>query len=175
MASHAEGVDLVLRYDVRRLGDLILDDDTRAEPGAISGHPVVQAMLSDATGLINSALLAGDRYSLIDINIFGTALSEASKNLLKRMCCDLAYGLLLARRGYSATDTSAMAPRYMEAKELLEQLKQGDRIFDLLTTKAAGLVQQAKISSKVPLFSRELDRYFGLRQSNMNENSFNRE
>lgn len=170
MAAHATVDDLLKRYDLRRIGDLVNDNDTRATSTDLNNASspagaVVQTALSDASGMINSAILAGKRYKLTDfIN-----MSDESKALLKRLCCDLAYAFLVSRRGYGATDLEAMTSRAKESEMILEQLRQGERLFEVEENQNAALPNQAVISNKVSLFSKELDRYFGMRQSQAND------
>jgi len=174
MASHATVDDLLKRYDLRRIGDLVNDNDTRASEADLKGNStagvVVQTALADASGTINSAILAGKRYKLADL----ASMSDESKALLRRICCDIAYGLLVARRGYGGADLEAMTSRSKESEAILEQVRQGDRLFEIEVNQNAALPNQAIVSDKISLFSKELDRFFGMRISQMNENSINR-
>jgi|GEM_PF-4082768 phage gp36-like protein len=174
MASHASVDDLLKRYDLRRIGDLVNDNDTRASEVDLKGNTtagaVTQTALSDASGMINSAILAGKRYKLSDL----LSMTDESKALLKRLCCDLAYALLIARRGYGGEDMVAMTSRAKESEQILEQLRQGDRLFEIEANQNASVPNQAVISKNISLFSNELDRFFGMRVSNINENFNNR-
>lgn len=168
--AHATAADLLQRYDIRRLGDLVNDNDTRASDVDLKNAntpagAVVNTALTDASGLVNSAILAGRRYTLADL----AGMTVESRALLVRICCDLAYSFLVTRRGYGAADLEAMTSRAKESEMILEQLRQGDRLFEVDANQAASLPNQAVISSKVSLFSREMDRFFGMRQSQSNE------
>jgi phage gp36-like protein len=92
-----------------------------------------------------------------------------SKAYLKRLCCDLAYGLLISRRGYGGADLDAMTSRSKETEAILELLRTGERMFEIEKNEQASTPQQAQISKNIALFSQELDRYFGIRQSSSNE------
>jgi phage gp36-like protein len=167
--AHATVSDLLMRYDLRRIGDLVLDTDQRATAEELAGNStagvVVQTALSDASGMINSAILAGGRYKLEDL----LAMTTDSKAYLKRLCCDLAYGLLISRRGYGGADLDAMTSRSKESEAILELLRTGERMFEIEKNEQASTPQQAQISKNIALFSQELDRYFGIRQSAANE------
>ena len=167
--AHATVEDLLARYDSRRIADLVLDTDQRATPQELAGNSiagvVVQTALSDASGMINSAILAGGRYELVDL----VAMTTDSKNHLKRLCCDIAYGLLISRRGYGGADLDAMTSRAKESEAFLELLRTGERMFEIEKNEQASTVQQAQVSKHISLFSSELDRYFGMRQSATNE------
>lgn len=167
--AHATVSDLLARYDLRRIGDLVLDTDQRATAEELTGNGtagvVLQTALSDASGMINSAILAGERYTLADLS----TMTTDSKAYLTRLCCDIAYGLLISRRGYGGADLDAMTSRAKESEAALEQFRNGDRVFEIEKNQEASTPQQAQVSRKVNLFSNELDRYFGIRQSTANE------
>lgn len=167
--AHATVPDLLMRYDSRRIADLVLDTDQRATDVELAGNStaglVVQTALSDASGMINSAILAGNRYLLVDLQ----NMTEDSKGYLKRLCCDLAYGLLISRRGYGGADLDAMTSRSKESEAILELLRTGERVFEIEKNENAEIPQQAQVSRTINLFSSELDRYFGMRQSAANE------
>lgn len=167
--AHATVSDLLMRYDSRRIADLVLDTDQRATDVELAGNStaglVVQTALSDASGMINSSILAGGRYKLEDL----LAMTTDSKGYLKRLCCDLAYGLLISRRGYGGADLDAMTSRSKESEAILELLRTGERIFEIEKNEQASTPQQAQVSRTINLFSNELDRYFGMRQSTANE------
>jgi len=167
--AHATVLDLLARYDLRRIGDLVLDTDQRATEAELTGNGlagvVIQTALSDASGMINSAILAGERYLLTDL----ATMTVDSKAYLTRLCCDIGYGLLISRRGYGGADLDAMTSRAKESEAALEQFRNGDRVFEIEKNEQASLPQQAQVSRKVSLFSNELDRYFGMRQSTANE------
>lgn len=167
--AHATVSDLLMRYDLRRIGDLVLDTDQRATAEELAGNTtaglVVQTALSDASGMINSSILAGGRYKLEDLQ----AMTIDSKGYLKRLCCDIAYGLLISRRGYGGADLDAMTSRSKESEAVLESLRTGERVFEIEKNEQASTPQQAQVSKTINLFSNELDRYFGMRQSTANE------
>lgn len=167
--AHATVSDLLMRYDLRRIGDLVLDTDQRATAEELAGNStaglVVQTALSDASGMINSAILAGGRYELADL----VAMTQDSKGHLKRLCCDIAYGLLISRRGYGGADLDAMTSRSKESEAILELLRTGERVFEIDKNEQASTPQQAQVSRTINLFSSEMDRYFGMRQSTANE------
>lgn len=122
--AYATPEELLIRYDARRVADLVSDTGTRTTDPASS--PVVAACLEDASGMVESACRVAGRYTINQL----VNLQGHTRFLLTRLVCDLTYGLLVARRGYSANDMNTMAPQYKGALDMLEQIKQGDRIFD---------------------------------------------
>lgn len=166
--AYATPGDLLIRYDARRLGDLVHDDGTRASPSSLLSDPNLQAALDDASGMLDSAIQRGQKYTPLDIsNLLAAAGNPASPyynsyKLLVRVCCDLAYGLLVGRRGFNSTDTRAQSPRYVEALRQLQMIEDGEWIF--LTDgghAASGVdVSQVPLTTAVPLLS-SIRRVFG--------------
>lgn len=149
--SYAAGSDMVKRYDVRRLGDLVSDTGTRVvDP---TTDPNLQAALDDAAGLIDAALLRGGRYQPADLS--GLPANSSSQALLFRINCDLAYGLLLQRRDLTA-------PKQVEvAYGLLDRLAEGSMIFGAVQAAVnSGQPVNVRLDFDVSLIS-SLDRVFG--------------
>lgn len=154
--SYATISDLKTRYDNRRLGDLIKDDDTRATGSTLDNSTVLQAVLDDATGMIDSACLAGKRYTTDDLS----GLTGTDAALLIRICCDLAYGLLVRRRGFTEQEVAKLAPGYNEAMQILRQLRLGELVFNVAAVLEAGTMTRAIFSKNVTLLSKA-SRLFG--------------
>lgn len=130
-SSYATIADFAARYDVRALGGLTQDDNTRASAGQVAASDVVQQMLDDASGLVEAACLVGRRYGPDDL----AALTGNSRKFLVRIVCDLAYGLLRQRRGAPDPPT----PAYAQAVQNLGDLRAGALIFGFVETERAGL------------------------------------
>lgn len=165
---YAQISDLLNAYDNNRLADLVVDGLPR--PSSLTGNAILTAMLMQASGMIDAACQRGQKYSQTDLlNVangsdpLNPSISMlTSQALMVRLTCDLAYGLLVGRRGYSAEDTAAEAPRYAEALKTLQALSGGDMIFVTAGTLAAGLPNsQIVISQQVGLLSGSAFRYFG--------------
>jgi phage gp36-like protein len=123
--AYATPQDLLIRYDERRVADLVSDTGTRSATPLTS--PVVAAVLEDAAGILDSACRVGGRYSLTDL----ANMSGSGHSLLVRLSCDIAYSLLVARRGYSTTDMKVMAPQMEWATKMLDDIRKGDRVLDI--------------------------------------------
>lgn len=154
--SYAAPTDMLARYDARRVGVLVRDDGTMASAGALQSDTNLQAALDDGASLINAACLRGGRYQPADL----TGLTGVDKALLLRLNCDLAYGLLVARRGYTATEQQSAAPSYAGALALLEHLADGVLIFNVQSVIAAGQPTNAAIDQNLQLVS-STTRLFG--------------
>jgi phage gp36-like protein len=152
--AFASASDLVKRYDVRRIGQLVYDDGTKASPAQVAADENVQAALDDADGFIRSAVRRGERYSDDDLS----GLAGTAQAFLVRLCCDLAYGLLCERRGNLTPD--GVPPGYARAMQTLDLLANGERVLEVDAALAAGKPKRAVLSYDRQLLS-ETRRLFG--------------
>ncbi len=141
MASYATPADLLKRYDARVVGDLVSDTDVQADPNELTTNAVLLQMLADASGDIESALLVGERYSLENLQAYNattnpSGLTENSLALLQRMTCDIAYALLLRRRG--TVDPDRHAAVLDLAEKYLKDLRSGAAVFGIQAQEEAG-------------------------------------
>ena len=136
---YADAADLIKRYDVRQIGDLVNDDDTRADAGDIAASGVVDAAMLDASGDLEAAVMAGAMYTLGNLERIAfpdaPATLTATGHRLKRIVCAIAFWRLWNRR--HPFDTPKDFPAVIEAYADLEKLAQGETIFGLEETVAA--------------------------------------
>ena len=156
--AYATPSDWITRTDVRRLGDLANDTGVRATPTQLLTHARILAVLDDAAGLIDSAIMAGGRYSPADLAALGTN----SLALLVRLNCDLAYGMLLEAREYTQAEAASMSPGYARGLMLLTKLREGEWIFVTDGAIEAGLPTTAELSADIQLITDKAHRYFGV-------------
>lgn len=134
MAAYASIADMLKRYDVRTIGDLINDDGTKANAAAVAAdaNGVIAAALETAAGEIDSACFRGKRYTPTDL----AGLTGNSLALLKHLNCKIAFWLLWERRPVWDQD------QYEQAKNaprgMLDQLKRGESIFEVAAVEEAG-------------------------------------
>lgn len=131
--AYATPDDLKKRYDARTLGDLSSDAGVRMQPSDFSSSPILLAALEDASGEIDASLLQGKRYTAAQL----AALTGNSLAHLKRLTCEIAYGLLWERRSYVDDDRRYAAMD--RAKQTLNRLRRGEIVFDVEEVKDAGL------------------------------------
>jgi phage gp36-like protein len=168
MASYATPAHIKVRYNVTRVGQLVRDDGSTASPTQLDTDANLQAALDDASGEIELAALAGQRYATTDLQALKTAYAAGPSNsqynsgaLLVRLTCDLAYGNLIGRKGMDAATTDAMAPRVRWAQAVLQQLRDGDRIFNIDANTLAGLPLNVEIGKQRTYLTQYMSRYFG--------------
>lgn len=117
--AYATGADLVVRYDVHLIGDLLLDDGNSVAAVDVPTHATVTAMLDDAEAAIDAALRQSGRYTAAEL----ASIVSSSANLLKRMNCDIAMAYLFRRRGDQDADK---LKAYIDlAEEHLKRLREG--------------------------------------------------
>ena len=154
--AYASTIDLTRRYDERRVGQLILDNGEKATPAQITSSAVVSEILEDASSLVDAYALRGGKYTTTDL----AGLTGSPQKFLKRLVCDLAYGLLVERRGFTETEARANAPGYARALGLLDKLAAGELIFTTDAAIAAGKPVRAVLDRRLQLIS-SATRLFG--------------
>lgn len=123
---------MIVRYDVRTLGDLLSDTGTRLTSSQVQSSTVLDTLLLQASGEVETACIAGERYLPADLD----ALEGASLEKLKGLVCGLTMGYLIDRRPNVITTEPKQVSK---AFELLNQLREGERIFSLDGAAAAGM------------------------------------
>jgi hypothetical protein len=161
LTSYASVSDLLLRKDARIVGELANDDGSVSNPAALATHPAVAAALNAASGEIESACLIGERYTPADL----AALTGVSAEYLKSLVCDIAMHRLAERRGLRFEDTHVAFDR---ARETLDRLRSGDRIFSFAEAEQAGVASDQFVQGfqldRLNLASNN-SRYFGTRMN----------
>jgi phage gp36-like protein len=125
---YASITDLSNRIDVRILGDLVSDTNTRVTN--LTNNTILNVCLSGATGEINAACLVGERYTVVELS----SLTGDDQAILTDLCCWLAFKRLRMRRGLPLVDF----PQIDDAETFLQLLRNGDRTFNLEEQEAAG-------------------------------------
>lgn len=129
---YAAPSDLMLRYDRTSIGQLCGDDKRAVSPVDLPTDPVCLGMLNDASGMVDAALLVGNRYSPSDL----TSLTANSNFLLIRVTCDIAMALLCDRRpGWNPERSKAI---HELADSHLEKLRTGENTFNIQASMDAG-------------------------------------
>ncbi len=134
MAAYASIADMLKRYDVRTIGDLINDDGTAASSAEVlaDADGIIAAALETASGEVESACFRGKRYTVTDLQ----GLTGNQSALLKSLVCKLAFWFLWERRPVWDQD------QYEQAKNaprgMLDRLKRGEDVFDIEAVKTAG-------------------------------------
>lgn len=157
--SYALPEDFLRRYDARILGDLVNDNNISVDATSLLTNLNLQAALDDASGQVNSAVLVANKYSPAELQ----ALDGIDREYLVRLVCNLAYGLLVMRRGLP----SDKLPQYDEALETLKLLRSGERVFAVLANQDAGNPQASfpsfTVYSNLQLM-RDVSKYFPVRR-----------
>lgn len=134
--AYASAADMIVRYDVRTLGDLLTDDSQRQSPAQVLASDTLTAMLADASGEIDAALRVGQRYTAANL----AALTGNSLALLKRITCQIAMRMLWERRPYlNEVQEQARDESQDKSRRMLEKLRKGEAIFDIADVPDAGL------------------------------------
>jgi phage gp36-like protein len=149
--AYATPAQFLARYDANRVGDLVTDDGLRVLPNALLTNSVLQAMLDDASAWLEAAVRAGNKYTVADLS----GLAAAGNTLVVRLVCDLAYGMLLQRRGLPPGEA------HDRALVMLEKIASGQQVFPTQAAVEAGTVETPVVLSKRMRLLSSVDRYFG--------------
>lgn len=110
------------RYDARLLGDLVSDNGVAVAAGALPGHPVLLAVLEDASAAVDAAVFVGNRYTPAQM----ANLSATAAAFVRRLVCDLALIYIKRRRGRFDSDKDAALLK--EVNATLDALRNGDDV-----------------------------------------------
>ena len=124
--------DLTARYDARTVGQLISDDSVAVPPNKLATDANLLAIIGDADGAIDAALMQFGRYASTDL----TGLTGNSLSHLKRMSSDITMAYCYARR--PAYDVEKYEKMMEMATKALERLRKGENVFNLSLQITAG-------------------------------------
>ncbi len=130
--AYATNAQFLQRYDARLIGDIVSDMSVRVPPADLLTNAVLTAALDDASGEIEAALMQGNRYTAAQL----AALTGNSSSHLARLCCRIAWGLLMERRGRMGDVHRDEAMDASRAE--LRRLRSGEHVFDVEELKEAG-------------------------------------
>lgn len=119
------------RYDERLLGELASDTDERVP---ITGNSRLETALEDATAFVQSAVHQGQTYTESQMS----SIVAGSNRLVIRLVCDIAIKHLHARRAREMP--SVVQSNYDDAMDILDDLRQGKRVFDAETNASSQTV-----------------------------------
>lgn len=168
MTAFATPADMLVRYDVRTLGDLCSDGRGRIQEAELASNSILTALLNEATGQVKAAVLRGDRYKVEDLD----ALTGESKAYLSGLTCRIAFWLLWQRKPY--TDEQQRLEAKKGSDESLELLQNGSHVFEIDTAIDAGVpyvetVTRTDISNNWALVADQCrPRFFPARRSYAN-------
>ncbi len=164
-------------HDWRIAADAVMDDDQSPRPskaalldstGAYGS--VIDAALQAASGEVESACLAGNRYSpTILASLTGVGLA-----FLEKLVADLGFWRLCQRRMPIGANIENV-PGAKLAMETLERLRKGEQIFSFQEAADAGLPDVAEPAESNSwqgdrLIVREAGRFFGTRGRDRSRN-----
>ena len=125
MIINAQPADLTARYDSRLIKQLSIDDNSTNSGSSIA------VLLSDAEAEIMTAVLQGSIYTPAELQ----ALVSSGDTQLLRLNCDVALRMMAERRVGGIP--SALADIVKRATDLLDAIRQGKRVLNVVTNRAA--------------------------------------
>ncbi len=156
---YCSNAQFMILHDYRNVADLLVDDDSRLTQALVLASTNLTKFLSVASGEIESALLACNRYTPTDL----AALTGASSDYLQQLTADLAFWRMCSRRWPEADPKDVQGAS--AALGALERLRKGENIFGLQEIMNAGLAETVNVWAEPPPWrvSVEANRFFGFR------------
>lgn len=163
--------ELLKRVDVRLIADLVSDSgartgsstDTAAMAAALASNANLLAVMFDACGQVEGALLRSKRFRQTDLATI-VASDTAATARLYRLLTRITVCLLWERRA----DKGELPKSYKQGLEELERIEQGVDILGVLEHEDAGLVASRQLGVSDPIQAnsilRRASRYFGARR-----------
>ncbi len=152
------------RFDWRTAADLLSDSGTRLTLQQVLASTVLLELLQEASGLVESACMVGNRYAPADL----AGLTGNSQQLLIGLTAGVAAFHLFSRRPDRKLD---VPPRAQWAMEMLAKLEEGTAVFGILEVAEAGvvdhLVEQPSDVEARNMVTRIAGRFFGRRSNDM--------
>jgi phage gp36-like protein len=124
--AYATGADLIARYDIDLVGDLATDDRETQDRDLVATSPKVLVALEDASGEVESSLLAGGKYTVAQL----AGLSGLARSHLKAIVCGLAMARLYQRRP-EAADGEMIDRLTKDSRDALLAIRRGENVFGL--------------------------------------------
>lgn len=153
-SAYCTNSEFLKRYDARTVGELLSDTGDVIDPVSLASDTTLTALLQQASGMVEAACFEGRRYDSDDL----TTLDGNSQALLRGLVADLGMWLLWNRRPDRG---SVIPPQVTSSMEMLEQLRQGKRIFSLQEQATAGSQMQILDSRPDTGLVKRLNRIFG--------------
>lgn len=133
--AYATGADLIARYDIDLVGDLATDDRETQDRDLVATSPKVLVALGDASGEVETALLAGGRYTVQQLG----SLTGNARSHLTRIVCGLAMAALYQRRP-EAADAEMIDRLTKDSREAILAIRRGENLFGLQEEIAASVI-----------------------------------
>lgn len=110
----------------------LLSDDTTPVTGDLDDNELLTAILKQASGEVESAACAGQRYVINETRNDLLSLTYNSAEYLAAVVASLAFQRLTMRRRDALMQQARPTIDYEETQKFLERLRLGERVFGLL-------------------------------------------
>lgn len=161
--------EFLKRVDVRRVADLVSDNNARVDPTTLPTNANLLACLLDASGQLESACAKGQRYLPDDLAFLASTVC-ASQGRLFRFLTRLTMFNLYDRR----EDLGQVPEKYKATIEELDLLATGERIFGFVETERAGqMYSEVETAGQITYRDGvvvQAHRYFGRRANRSDPN-----
>lgn len=143
ISSYASINDLLNRFDLRPLAQLLSDTGVPLTQTQISASVSATAILQEASGILEAASVVGGRYTITltqnDLQTIATSGTNTAQFLIGIVCA-MAYAMIWERRPeWLGGDPERAGWRVKAAMEWLDKIRDGQWIFGTLEGQNAGV------------------------------------
>lgn len=170
-SAYCSAAQFLVRLDERAVRQL-LSDSGAPVVGALADNDTLTALLMEASGMVEAAACAGQRYVITATRNDLSSLTGNSAQMLAGLVSRLAFFLLWSRRPNQDAG-GRLPPGCQDALDFLEQLRLGERVFGILENHQAAALDSS-VESRADVESRrgvvvEAQRYFGTRNNRLQD------
>lgn len=164
LTSYISNEEFLTRKDWRTVGQLVNDDGTQMSHANLLTSTVLQTILEESSGEVESALVASARYSAQDLQ----STNGVSREYLKGIIADIAMWRLFGRRPAPGPPETATLLNE-EAWKKIEKLSNGEVVLSFQQVQEAGVPTNEFMTTpelkELNLFSDSCGRSLGIRNS----------
>jgi len=109
---------------------LLSDDGKPLTTADLDGNETLEQLLNEASDMVRAAVQVRAKYTFEELDEMAEGRIDGGEPYqygfyLRRLCANLAFGLLVMRRGRPAADIDRLAPGFRLAQYDLQQLREG--------------------------------------------------
>lgn len=165
--SYLSAAEFLKRVDVRTVGDLCSDSNTRLTPTQLLTDDNLAAALLDASGELESAVFVGKKYQPADLAVM-VATPSAGQAKIYRLLTAIAKVFLVERRvGVNVPEEFLAGSERAQAQ--LRALAEGTEIFSFTEAAEAGVIDLEPVTPAEVLTRFDVvvqtERFFGIRSN----------
>jgi hypothetical protein len=162
---------MLVRYDARVIGALVMDDNTIKDPVSLLTDPTLLTLLTENSGKLEATIFGGGRYTPLDL---ATILANPPPNTQIELLCGMVADMTIVRLyGRRVNMMMPRIPMVEETQGFLRAFAEGVNVFGLQDQIDAGR-EEDQVENLQDVINRndpswQARRYFGRRAKWVNQ------